>query len=57
MARTFNCGIGMVVITPADKAAEIADVFEESGESVWRIGVIDDQEGVRISNWEQGWTS
>ncbi|MDR3498122.1 MAG: phosphoribosylformylglycinamidine cyclo-ligase [Parvibaculum sp.] len=38
MGRTFNCGIGMVVVVPEAKAVEVARVFAEAGETVYRIG-------------------
>jgi phosphoribosylformylglycinamidine cyclo-ligase len=40
MARTLNCGIGMVVVTEAAQAAEIKKSFEKSGENVFTIGKI-----------------
>ena len=38
MARTFNCGIGMVVIVEADKADAIIASFTSAGETATRIG-------------------
>lgn len=40
MLRTFNCGIGMVAVVPADKADEAVGTFESQGESVVRLGQI-----------------
>ncbi len=40
LARTFNCGIGMVAIVSPDDAAEVIDALERAGESVFRIGEI-----------------
>jgi phosphoribosylformylglycinamidine cyclo-ligase len=40
LARTFNCGIGMVVITSADKADEAQRILSEAGETVYRIGEV-----------------
>lgn len=45
MGRTFNCGIGMIAVTPADKAEEVARVLTEAGETVWRIGRLRAQKG------------
>ncbi len=40
MVRTFNCGIGMAVVVPADKADQATAIFETNGETVFRIGRI-----------------
>jgi phosphoribosylformylglycinamidine cyclo-ligase len=40
MYRTFNCGIGMVVIVAAADAKRAMSQLQESGESVSKIGVI-----------------
>ncbi|MFC5384413.1 phosphoribosylformylglycinamidine cyclo-ligase [Aquamicrobium segne] len=40
MMRTFNCGIGMVVVVDAAQAAQIAAVLQEAGETVMPIGRI-----------------
>ena len=41
LARTFNCGIGMVAIVRADEAAEVTKRLEAAGETVHRIGAIE----------------
>ncbi|QQV75836.1 phosphoribosylformylglycinamidine cyclo-ligase [Sphingomonas aliaeris] len=41
MARTFNCGIGMVAIVSADEADAVTTALEDAGETVFRIGQID----------------
>lgn len=38
MARTFNCGVGMVVIVEPQKAPVVKDILEEEGERVFTIG-------------------
>ena len=51
MARTFNCGVGMVVAT--DRPDEAQALLEREGETVWRIGrVVADPAGpkARIVN-------
>lgn len=40
MNRTFNNGIGMVVVISADEAATCATTLRELGETVYEIGVI-----------------
>jgi len=40
LARTFNCGIGMVAVVAHDRAAEAEDVLSKCGETVWRIGEV-----------------
>lgn len=41
MIRTFNCGIGMVVIVSPDNASEIRKIMRKNGETVYHIGYID----------------
>lgn len=41
MLRTFNCGIGMVLVVGADEAEKIAATLEHEGETVFRIGHIE----------------
>ena len=40
MRRTFNCGVGMVVVINSDDAAKAIDLLTENGESAWQIGRI-----------------
>jgi len=40
MRRTFNLGIGMMIITAADKAGEAYKTLEASGESVYYCGEV-----------------
>jgi phosphoribosylformylglycinamidine cyclo-ligase len=41
MARTFNCGIGMVLAVAAEDAAGVERDLEEAGERVHFIGAIE----------------
>lgn len=52
MARTFNCGIGMVAIVPADQVNAVIAGFSKNNEHACRIGaVVDDSNAeVRIEN-------
>ena len=41
LARTFNCGIGMVAVVRADEADGVTQALEAAGETVFRIGTIE----------------
>ena len=45
MYRTFNCGIGMVVIVAKDDADAVQKFLAEQGETVYRLGEIRAREG------------
>jgi len=49
MARTFNLGVGMTVIAHPDGAQTVETALREAGETVTRIGLIVEGEGVRLS--------
>jgi phosphoribosylformylglycinamidine cyclo-ligase len=38
MLRTFNCGVGMIVVVAADDAEKVTAVLEAEGEKVARLG-------------------
>ncbi|WP_119423057.1 phosphoribosylformylglycinamidine cyclo-ligase [Desertibaculum subflavum] len=40
MARTFNCGIGLVVVTASDQSDAAMRILSEAGETVFRIGEV-----------------
>jgi phosphoribosylformylglycinamidine cyclo-ligase len=40
MLRTFNCGIGMVLVVAPDSVAAVTEVLTRHGETVTRIGEI-----------------
>ncbi len=54
LARTFNCGIGMVVTAASDRADALAAGLEAAGERVFRIGEVVEGEGVALDGLE-GW--
>jgi phosphoribosylformylglycinamidine cyclo-ligase len=45
MYRTFNCGIGMVVVAAEDDAATILQMLEDSGTTAWQLGRIESSSG------------
>jgi phosphoribosylformylglycinamidine cyclo-ligase len=45
MARTFNCGIGMVAIASSDNMQNIKQIFSDHGEGVSVIGRVVETEG------------
>jgi phosphoribosylformylglycinamidine cyclo-ligase len=45
MLRTFNCGIGMIVVTAAKDAAKVAASLKSSGEQVVTLGSIRKRKG------------
>lgn len=58
MARTFNCGIGMVVVVPGDRTEDAIAMFREQGEDARLIGRLverGDGPAVRIPNLDAAW--
>jgi phosphoribosylformylglycinamidine cyclo-ligase len=57
LIRTFNCGIGMVVVVAPDAEARVTQVFKDNGETVQRIGSIvtraDGAEGCVVRNTDR----
>ena len=49
LLKTFNAGIGMIVVCPADKMADAIATLEAHGETVYPIGCITPGAGVRYS--------
>jgi len=45
MARTFNCGVGMAVVTAPDLVGEVVSALDGAGETAFDIGRV--EEGVR----------
>ena len=51
MLRTFNCGVGMVIVVARTKADAVEACLREAGERPWHLGRLDlrqDQAGVRF---------
>lgn len=58
MARTFNCGIGMAVVTGAGEAEGVAAALEGAGETVFRIGRIEPgQRGCTVAGPADSWAT
>lgn len=41
MLRTFNCGLGMIVVTAREDAGRVADALTDAGEPASEVGVIE----------------
>ena len=46
LLKTFNCGIGMMLVVDADRAGALADLLREAGETVVVMGRVVEGEGV-----------
>ncbi len=59
MVRTFNCGIGMVLVVAPDRRAPLLESLKAAGETVFEIGVVEAREGdqpaVMIAELENSW--
>lgn len=58
MARTFNCGIGMIAIVAADNEQHAIELLTDQGEEPRRIGMVIDREDgpqVQLEGLEQAW--
>ena len=40
MYRTFNCGVGMIIVVPADQVEKSVEILSAHGEKAWHIGTI-----------------
>ena len=46
MLKTFNCGIGMILVVAPDWAEALANLLRDAGEQVYRIGTVTPGQGV-----------
>ena len=49
MLKTFNSGIGMILVVAADRADALTDLLSQQGETVHRLGTVTAGAGVRYS--------
>jgi len=58
MARTFNCGIGMVVVVAPDDVAEVTAMLEAAGETVHRVGqIVAGERGCTVRGSAETWSA
>jgi phosphoribosylformylglycinamidine cyclo-ligase len=58
MARTFNCGIGMVAVVAAEDADAVSQLLADAGETVFRIGEIQEgQRGCTVTGSAEAWSA
>jgi phosphoribosylformylglycinamidine cyclo-ligase len=58
MARTFNCGIGMVAIVAPNDADGVSLALEGAGETIFEIGRIEEgRRGCTVSSQNAAWNS
>ncbi len=41
MYRTFNCGVGMVLIIDAADADAVISMLNQNGETAWQLGAVE----------------
>jgi len=46
MLKTFNCGVGMVLVVSGERAEGLSDLLSELGETVYALGKVTPGEGV-----------
>jgi phosphoribosylformylglycinamidine cyclo-ligase len=57
LARTFNCGIGMVAVVRPEDADQVTDALTAAGESVHRIGRIEEgPRGCTVRGSDETWS-
>ena len=59
MLRTFNCGLGMVLVVAPERAEALAEQLREAGERVYDVGALEargsDDPAIVIKNAEAAW--
>ncbi|WP_422028546.1 phosphoribosylformylglycinamidine cyclo-ligase [Roseovarius sp.] len=49
MLKTFNCGIGMIIVVEADRAEALTSLLQDAGETVHTLGHVTEGQGVRYT--------
>jgi phosphoribosylformylglycinamidine cyclo-ligase len=58
MARTFNCGIGMVLIVVKEKVTAVTEALQAAGEIVFSIGeIVNGARGCTVSGSADAWSA
>ena len=58
MARTFNCGVGMVLAVAQEDVVDVTRDLEAAGETVFKVGQIDQGErGCTVSGKTETWSA
>jgi phosphoribosylformylglycinamidine cyclo-ligase len=58
MARTFNCGVGMVLAVAADKVADVTAQLDAAGETVVTVGRIEaGEKGCTVRGSTETWSA
>ena len=59
MARTFNCGIGMVLIVSPENAPTVKSLLESAGDIVYSLGAVVPRDQIAsqviIHGMEEAW--
>jgi phosphoribosylformylglycinamidine cyclo-ligase len=48
MYRVFNCGVGMIIVIPAEQSEQAIAHLNELGETAWLIGDITQNDGNQV---------
>jgi phosphoribosylformylglycinamidine cyclo-ligase len=48
MYRVFNCGVGMVIVLPAEQSEEAITHLNNLGENAWLVGSITHNNGNQV---------
>ena len=51
MYRTFNCGVGMILVTEQDRVHSTIELLKAQGEEAWQIGQVNKSTGGRRVNF------